>query len=151
MPLDDSGTIAVLTPIGGATAPMLSNFSFRAAQHSLELIAGPAPERDINGTLIDLTSTQFRKYKVALTCKDFTVPALDNAWIGQQVTLDCALEMAYFTAGGVAQRPSVTGSARIEGAYTFYRMSLTMMITGIKTVFDEWATEYSSDIELEEV
>lgn len=48
--------------------------------------SGPL-QYDINGTLHDLTLTQFRKYAVTLSCTDQESPNFDNIWKGKTVTI----------------------------------------------------------------
>jgi len=42
---------------------------------------------DANGTLHDLTMTQFRKYKFTVSCTDMDAPVLDDVWKGKLVTI----------------------------------------------------------------
>jgi hypothetical protein len=90
--------------------------------------------RTINGTAINLSPTQFRKFKSELSCTANSPPAFAGLWPGSVVTIDCIEEIAYLTATG---SPSVGGSpvpdrtvvaTRTLGAYTFARLRLTMMV-----------------------
>jgi hypothetical protein len=67
------------------------------------------------------------------------------------VTVGCISELSYLTAGGSPARTPVTGSSRTEGAYTFYRPSLTMRVVTFSQDTDEYGAETSWSLELEEV
>lgn len=107
--------------------------------------------RDVNGVLVDLGLTQFRKYKSTISCSDIRTPLLDGVWPGMQVTVDCVRELNYLTAGGAPSRPVVAGSSRTEGDFTYYRPQLTMRITSFTTSEDEWGAVISWQLDLEEI
>ena len=52
---------------------------------------------------------------------------------------------------GPHHRPEVSGSSYTEGAYTFYRPELTMMVKTVETQFDEWKNVVGWKLDLEEV
>lgn len=108
-------------------------------------------QRDVNGTLIDLSPAQMQKYSSKIDCTDQQAPALDGVFPGTQVTVDCTFEWSYLTAGGSPARPVVAGSSRVEGDFTFYRPQLTMKITAMDGNFDEYAADYGWSVTLEEV
>lgn len=150
----------VITPISnstGADTPQLPTYSVRGATQSLSIIAGDKNDaaigtvirRSINGQLIDLTAPQFRKYDSEITFNDVEMPAMDDAWLGTVVLVQCAVELGFPT-GGTPARPVVAGSEREEGHFTFYRPELTMMVYGFSTSFDEWGAEYRSGLKLQE-
>jgi hypothetical protein len=150
-------TLIVLTPISPATAPTLTPYSARGATQTLDLISGVSGgalgtviQRDINGTLLDLTNPAFRKYQSVIACRDSETPGLDAGWLGAQVTFDSAAELAYPSGGSPARTP-VTGSERSEGSTVFYRPVLTMMVFDIKNSFDEYNSRYSYSISMQEI
>lgn len=154
MPLDTTGTLLVITPVAntaGGVSPELTPYSARGLTQSLEPIASGNQRRTINGELIDLTPEQFRKYQSTITCTDQVTPALDGAYLGQTVTVECVAELAFRTIGGSASRPIVSGSARIDGDFTFYRPELTMIVKSIQLAHEEWNASYAWQIDLEEV
>lgn len=153
MPLDTTGTLLVLTPVAGTAGgdtPELTPYSARGLTQSLEPIPSGNLRRTINGELVDLTPTQFRKYQSTITCKDQVVPAFDDAWLGHLVTVQCVAELSYRTIGGSAGRTAVAGSARIVGDFTFYRPELTMLVVALRNSFDEWPCDYSWQLDLAE-
>lgn len=152
MAIDDTGTELVITPSGGTAAgdtPVLAPFSARGLTQSLERLPG-IQRRTINGELIDLTPSWNRKYKSTITCTDTTIPALDGAYIGQTVTVDCTHRLTYPT-GGSPEKTVVSGSEEIEGAFVSYRPQLEMIVTDIRSSFDEAPHEYAWQCDLAEV
>jgi hypothetical protein len=150
------GTILTITPTDPQTAFQLPQWSARGLTQTLDPIddsgVGTTIRRTINGKLIDLTNPIFQLYKTTITCTDIRTPCLDGAWRGQIVRIDCALELGFFTTGGVAARPIVGNVLpRNEGAWSWYRPSLTMMITSITQGYEEWPALYQWKLEAEEV
>lgn len=148
-----NGTLLVLTPISTVT-PILTPYAARAITQTLELLTsagtGSWLRRDVNGVLRDVSDTRFRKYRSVVSCRDGEAPCIDNAWIGLEVQVDCAVELNYPT-GASPARSVVPGSSRTQGSITYYRPSLTMLISSIKNSGQEWAALYSWEIGLEEV
>jgi len=138
----------VLTLSGIGVPP----WSARGASQTLEPIqASQQLRRTVNGDLIDISRAEFRKYRSRISCADQQPPAVDGVWPGQVVTVGCISELSYLTAGGAPSRIPVAGSSRTEGAYTFYRPSLTMRVVSFSQDTDEYAAEVSWSLELEEV
>ena len=141
-----TSTLLVLTGIG------IPDYSARGLDQTLEPIDATSQlRRSVNGDLIDLSNTALRKFKSTITCTDMDAPAVNGIWPGQSVTVDCVAELAYPTSGGSPDRPVVAGSSRVEGAFTFYRPQLTMLVASWRTTFDEWGAETGWRMELEEV
>jgi len=135
----------VLTGLGA------SPFSLRGATQTLEHIeAATQVRRTVNGSLIDISATQLRKYKSLITGVDHLPPAFDSKWPGMIVTVDCSAELSYLT-GGSPGRSVVSGSSRVDGAYTFYRPQLTMRIINFSINADEYNAKTGWTLELEEV
>lgn len=107
-------------------------------------------ERSINGTLIDLSYSPWRKFKTVISCTDINSPPLDALYKGLQVDISCVFEFKYLTVGGSATRTAVEDSARIVDDYTFYRPVLTCLITNITDSRDEWSAQSAWQIEAEE-
>jgi hypothetical protein len=143
--LSATGTLLVISTFG---APP---FSARGLSQTLEPIAQALNvRRTVNGRLVNLTPTQFLKYKSKITCNDMLAPAIDGVFPGALVTIDCVAELAYRTVGGTPQRTIVDGSSRIEGDFTYYRPRLDMMVITFSTQQDEWGAAVSWSIDLEE-
>ena len=148
-------TLLTITPLYGDVGPEITPYSARGLNQSLELImdspVGNQIRRSINGTLIDLTYDQFRKYRSVITCTDQDVPAFDGARQGAIVQVDCCKELSYRTIGGAPSRTVVPGSSRVEGDFTFYRPRLTMMVINFRDEFAEWEAKVQWSLELQEV
>jgi hypothetical protein len=126
-------------------------YSARGLTQTLEYIQQAADlKRDINGNLVNLSLTQFQKYKSKVTCKDQRTPSIDGIWPGQVIVVSCAKELAY-PVGGSPQRAVVSGSSYTEQGTVFYRPQLTMMVVAYNDSFDEWAGDVHWELELEEV
>lgn len=134
------------------SAPGIVPFSARGATHTMEPIAASIHlERDVNGTMVDLSIPAMRKYKSKITCTDMNVPAFGGLWPGAVITVDCAFELAYLTSQpAFKERNEVPGSVRIDGDYTFYRPRLTMVVMPFNNSFDEWQANNGWELELEE-
>jgi hypothetical protein len=131
--------------------PGIPLYSARGLTQTLEPIAvGNQIRRTVNGNLINLAPTQFRKYASKITCTDQRTPAIDGLWIGAIVTVDCVSELAYLTEGGSPTRTVVEGSERVEGLHSFYRPQLTMMVVGLNTSTEEYGVQVTWGIDLEE-
>lgn len=144
--LPDEGTLLVLSSMG---VPL---YSARGLTQSLSQIdAAKQIRRDINGTLVDLSSSKFRKYSSKITCKDFNTPSIDGIYIGLTLTVSCVAELAYPTGTGSPKRPVVSGSTRTQGNFTFYRPIMNMMVTGYSTSTEEYLGEVNWEINLEEI
>jgi hypothetical protein len=138
-------TLLVLSGIG------VPDYSARGLTQTLEPIEAAAQlRRSINGDLLDLSYGPFRKYKSTISCQDQEPPAVDGVWPGRVITVDCVAEFSY-PAGGSPARPVVSGSARTEGAFVFYRPQLRMLVTGFSMSRDEYGAAVSWQLQLEEV
>lgn len=141
--LDDS--MLVLSGIG------VPSYSARGLTQTLQPIeAAGSQRRTVNGTLVDLSQAQFRKYRSTIRCSDQDAPALDGVWPGQVVTVNCAAELCCPSADSPS-KPVVSGSQRTEGSFIFYRPQLTMQVVGLTMEKDEYGAATSWTLELEEV
>ena len=140
-----SDTLLVLTGIG------IPAYSARGLTQTLQPIeAAGSQRRTVNGTLVDLSLSQFRKYRSTIRCSDMEAPALDGIWPGAMVTVACVVELCH-PVGGSSERTPVTGSVRTEGGFTFYRPRLTMQVIGLFVEKNEWGAITGWTLELEEV
>ena len=130
-------------------------YQARGLTQTLQVIpAATSQGRTINGTLIDLSVAQFRKYTSKISCSDVNAPALDNLWPGMTVTVDCACSLCYAAGNpGSPARPEVSGSSYADGspAFIYYRPILDMMIKDISFHFDEWKAVVGWEMDLEEI
>lgn len=143
---DNAFTLLSLS--GDGVAP----YSCRGATQSLDpIMSATSQRRTVNGDLKDISFDGFRKYKSTISCNDQVGPAFEKSWPGLTVTVDCVKELCYKTSGGSPSRPVVSGSSRVEGDYTYYRPQLTMMVVGYTDSFDEFASQDSWSMQLEEI
>lgn len=137
-----------------AAEPGVNPFSARGLRGTLAPIALAQGDdkmaRTVNGTLVDISAPQMRKYRLEVSGDDQAPAALDGLWVGMAVTVDCMVELAHRT-GTVATRPAVAGSTRVEGDYTYYQPSLLMRVVEWSTERQEWAAAVSWTLALEEV
>jgi hypothetical protein len=122
--------------------------SIRGVTQTLEPIAPSAQlMRTVNGTLVDVSASAFRKYASTIRCADQAPPALDGIWPGQQVTVDCVAELVY-AEGGSAER--TVASRRTDSGYVYYRPRLTMRVLSFEIDRDEWGAAVGWTMTLEE-
>ncbi|MGW8177708.1 MAG: hypothetical protein ACWGQW_02770 [bacterium] len=127
-------------------------YATRGLQQTLEVIeASKQMRRTVNGTLIDISLTQFHKYRSVITGNDQLPPAFDGFWPGQTITVQCVAELSYLTSGGSPAKTVVAGSSRTDGDFTFYRPELTMKVVSFNTFTDEYRASVTWVLELEEV
>jgi len=130
----------------------LSDYAVRGLTQTLEPIdQARQMRRTVNGALVDVSMSQFRKYRSVIACADQVPPALDAIWPGLEVEVQCVAELGYRGSSGTPERTAVSGSERDEGEFTYYRPLLTMMVRDFRTNTDEYGAEVGWTIELEEV
>lgn len=138
-----------------ATAPGVNPYSARGLQGTLTPIDAARGNdklaRTVNGTLVDISAPQMRKYRLEVSGNDQAPPALDGLWVGMVVVVSSHVELAYLTATGFSGRTPVAGSERIEGDFTYYRPQLTMMVVEHQIARQEWEQAVSWSLALEEV
>lgn len=147
--LDAQGTILTITGIG------FPKWSARGISQTLEPVTEATQlMRTVDGELDDLSTSQFRKYRSSISCRDFDIPAIDGLFPGMEVVVDCIVELAYVDPGdetdlgSTAARPIVEGSARLSDGYVRYRPQLTMRVERMSASRDEWAAVSSWSIDL---
>ncbi|WP_291207096.1 hypothetical protein [Hyphomonas sp.] len=140
-----SDTLLVLTGIG------IPAYSARGLTQTLQPIeAAGSQRRTVNGTLVDLSLSQFRKYRSTIRCSDMEAPALDGIWPGLVVTVDCVVELSCPSSATPA-KTVVPGSQRLQGSFTFYRPRLVMQVIDHSIEKNEWGAVTGWTLELEEV
>lgn len=124
----------------------------RGITQTLEAIeAATSIRRTVNGSLVNIAPALFQKYRSTVSCTDQLPPALDGVWPGDTITVKCVSELSYVTSGGSAQKSVVAGSSRTDGALTFYRPELSMMVVRLNTRTDEYGAIVGWSLDLEEV
>lgn len=142
--------MAIPVLVIAGTGSNVPPYSYRGATQTLQPItAAVQMARTVNGALTDVSDPIFRKYSSVISANDQQVP--EFAWPGVQVVVDCIVELGYKTAGGSASRPVVSGSSRVDGAYTFYRPQLTMRVISYAVNHDDWRRVIGWSLTLEEV
>lgn len=142
--VENAYTLLTLTGIG--VAP----YSARGLSQSLEPISQAANMvRTVNGTLIDISAPQFRKYRSTISCSDQQAPPLAGVWQGKQVVVECVAELG--VGDGTPDRDRVAGSTYTDGGIEYYRPILTMLVTNHSQTRDEYGAATNWTLELEEV
>jgi len=130
----------------------ITPYSARGLSQTLTPIdAAKVVRRSVNGVLYDLSYEQFHKYASKITCQDQATPAIDGVWPGAEVTVYCVAELSRLTDTEGPRRPVVPGSERVDGAFTYYRPILEMLVVGFSNGLDEWAADYQWSLDLEEI
>ncbi len=143
---DGQTTALVITGIN------ISPYSARGIKQTLTQIqASSNMRRTINGKLINLSGSQFNKYRTVISSSDVQPPAFDGIWPGLEVTVYCVEELGYLTIGGAPDRPVVSGSSRVDGLMTFYRPILVCKVMNWSNDAAEWEAGNSWQLPLEEV
>jgi hypothetical protein len=154
-----SGGWENILPANSDTLLTISSFGnmlyqARNLNQTLEVIGEASQlERTINGTLADFSAPQFRKYSSKITIpNDVNAPPFDGVFPGMQVSVGCAVGLSFLTGlPGAPHRTPVSGSLYTDGAYTFYRPELLMLVRSLETHFDEWKAIIGSTLNLEEI
>lgn len=133
------------------SGPGLPPYAARGITQTLDPIGQAANNRrTVNGVLKDISFSGFKKYKSTISCNDQLAPALDGVFAGMELTVDCISELSYKTSGGSPARTVVPGSERVEGAFTYYRPRLTMLVMDFTSQTDEYGAQVSWSMSLEE-
>lgn len=148
-----STSFNIVFPSG--SAPSVNPYSARALRGTLRPIAMASGTdklaRTVNGTLVDISAPQFRKYMLEANGDDMAAPALDGLWVGMAVTVNSHVELAYLTAGGSPGRTPVPGSVWFDGAFTYYSPQFQMLVANLEIEREEWAAKVRWSLVLEEI
>jgi len=137
-----------LSPIG------IPPYSARGITEEFTLDGNAQLARTVNNVLIDLSAQQDEKYKLTITCSDQQMPYLDGVKRGMQLIVDSATEFTYMTGGSPARPVAETTddpATRSEGAVTFYRPRLTMLVADYRLNNDEAGAVCGWTLDLVEV
>jgi hypothetical protein len=139
----------------GSAAPGVPLYASRGLTGTLRAVdmaqGADKLRRTVNGTLIDISAPQMRKYQLSATGSDQEPPAFDGLWTGMEVEVDCHVELAYMTVTGLPSRIPVSGSESVRGSYTFYYPTLLCRVVELSVDNDEWGAAVNWSITLEEV
>lgn len=139
-------TLLILEGVG------VTPYSARGIKEKLEPVeASVHLARTVNGSLINMSAPQMKKYKISLTGEDQDPPSFSGIWPGAVIVVSCISELSYLTINStLAERPAVEGSERVEGDFTFYRPIIEAMVEGLSVEKDEWGAVISWDMALQE-
>lgn len=141
---DGGGTDLVISGHG------IPRYSARGLTQTLEVVGRAAAlDYTVNGTLVDLSAPQFRKFKSVISCTDVLPMALVALWPGVVVDVDCITPIAYLTIIGSPVPDRVVVKSWTEHDYTYDLLRLTMMVAAPWTQStDEYAHQTQWQLEL---
>jgi len=155
MPLPFSTVFDLIYTDHGVAVSQTPPYSARGLKGTLAPIALAQGDdklaRTVNGTLIDISAPQMRKYRLEAAGDDMDPPAFDGLWVGMVVLVYSHVEIGRHTASGSPERTPVPGSVRTDGAWTFYRPQLTMRVVDLQIERAEWEDKVTWSLSLEEV
>ncbi len=126
-----------------------ATFAARGITQTLTAIdQATASRRTINGVLVSVATSNFRKFSSELSCTDQAAPSW--VWPGMILTVDCISTLSYGP-GGAPERDVVPGSTYTSGGHTFYRPRLTMMVLSYSNEQVEYDASVGWTMSLEEV
>lgn len=148
-------------------------------RESLKPIDAGELRRTVNGRLINLTATEFRKYALSISSDDIRPPALGHLWRGSEIIIAPVSELGDLIAPGGSSRTlardPLPGSIRCltksfadvpftvagrtlslsapaaETVRIYFRPVLEMMVVGWSADEDEPGARSSWSIEMEEI
>lgn len=132
-------------------------YSARGLTQTLSPIAAAANmRRTVNGALVDVSDSVFRKFSSVIRGSDIDPPAVEGVWPGLLVSVDCIVELAQeseSTEGGTEglDKTAVPGSTRYEDGFVFYRPRLNMRVTNFEVSKNEWGAVTDWTLSLEEL
>jgi hypothetical protein len=138
-----------------APPPSVDPFSARAMRGTLSPIdlakGNDKLARTVNGTLIDISAPQMRKYRLQVNGQDHNAPALDGLWVGISVVVNSHVEIGYLTSVGAPARMPVPGSTRTDGDFTYYCPQFEMRIVELQIERAEWEASVTWSLVMEEI
>ncbi len=123
--------------------------SIRGVTQTLEPIGAAAQlMRTVNGTLVDVSASAFRKYASTIRCADQAPPALDGIWPGPAGHRRLRGRARPRRSAARPRAPVV--ASRTDGGFVFYRPRLTMRVLSFEIDRDEWGAAVAWTLTLEE-
>jgi len=151
MALNTTGTILTIRETSTAGTSLLPLYSARGLSHKMSYIDGAmVQEYTVNGELVDLSLSRFRKLQLVISANDVRPPSLDACYPGREVIVECANVFSYPTIGGTPGRTPVSGSEFIEGDFTFYRPTITAILGQPSDGFEEWEAGHAWTLQMRE-
>jgi hypothetical protein len=157
---------SIITPYGSA----------RGITESLSILDNGTLRRTVNGTLVDTTRVENRKFGYSVKCNDLTSPTLSGVWKGMFVTVESAQSFRQFvnhvqtvtlirspvsntvkgftSDGTEVSLTSVTGTTAVFASqvdYVTFNPTMDMRVTNYTINNDEYAASEAWQIDLEEV
>lgn len=146
MAVDLVNAFTVLSLNGIGVAP----YSARGLKQAITHIDQAAQlRRSITGKMVNLTETQFRLYKITISCTDMRAPPFGGLWPGQEVTCECVAEMGNMELS--SDRAAVAGSSYSEDGVSYFRPSLPCIVTNFQWEDSEYEEAVNWTLELEEI
>lgn len=142
----DNSPLLILSTMG------IPLYSSRGLVQTLTAVpeSKPRPRYTINGELVHIGLNSLRRYESVITCVDQQAPAFGGLWIGQAVTVNCVVELAYKTVGGSPERTVVSGSSHVVGDFTLYRPQISFMCVDWELGMAEYGHDYQWKLTLME-
>jgi len=143
---DGGGTDLVLSGHG------IPRYSARGLTQTLTLIDAAAQLfYSVNGTLLNFSPPQFRKFRSTISCTDVLPAALAALWPGVIVDVDCISPISYLTIIGSPVPDRTVVRSEVVHDYTYDWLRLTMGVMGPWTQStDEYAAQTSWQLDLSE-
>jgi len=143
---DGGGTDLVLSGHG------IPRYSARGLTQTLTLIDAAAQLfYSVNGTLLNFSPPQFRKFKSTISCTDVLPAALAALWPGVIVDVDCISPISYLPIIGSPVPDRTVVRSEVVHDYTYDWLRLTMGVMGPWTQStDEYAAQTSWQLDLSE-
>lgn len=139
-------------------------YSARGLTQTLQPIdAAAVLRRTINGTLLDLSDSAFRKFASTISGSDVAPPACDGVWPGKVLTVDCIPRLSLLDPAtgtttetiteltALLSRTPVPSTIVQANGFITYRPRLTLMVTGYTQSAEEWTAGVTWSMTLEEV
>lgn len=160
----------------------ISGFPPESARNCVQELS-PIPNgefrKSLNGDLMFLATSERRRYRSVITCRDVNTPIIDKLWIGSQLHIGCIQNLWQSFKPGETKitliRPAVAGSINAVNnfgepipfklidnelhlyaqndseVFVCFRPWLTMRVISFKMTTDEWNISGGWTLELEEI
>jgi hypothetical protein len=153
--------------------------SARNCQQELSPIPNGEFKKSINGTPLFLETSERRRYKSVISCKDVNSPLIDGIWVGSQITVGCIQNLWQAIPSGELEieliRPAVEGSICVvnelgdpikfqltdnkvelyriynEKIFVCFRPWMVMQVTNFLLETNEWGMSGGWKLFLEEI
>ncbi len=103
------------------------------------IVSGTEVVRSVNGTLMDWSSSQFRKFASTISCADFDPPTFLDIWVGKAVVVRCIPGLVAWS-GGTGELLATDGT-----------LTLHMMVKSWTSSRADWEATTTWQLDLEEI